>query len=56
MPKLQNNNERQLDQSATQPGSGSKYHEKHAGNVTGYGEMDENAKTLTNTTKDSSLT
>ncbi|MGZ4160333.1 MAG: hypothetical protein ACXVNF_05990 [Neobacillus sp.] len=31
-----------------QPGSGSKYHEVHAGKVTGYGQPDTNNERLTN--------
>ncbi|MFK9093631.1 hypothetical protein [Bacillus salipaludis] len=42
------NSENQRDPSANQPGSGSKYHEEHAGKVTGYGQPDPNAEGLTN--------
>ncbi len=38
------NGEKQRGQSGNQPGSGSKYHEEHAGKITGYGQPDPNAK------------
>lgn len=38
------NGEKQRGQSSNQPGSGSKYHEEHAGKVTGYGQPDPNVK------------
>ncbi|WP_157075936.1 hypothetical protein [Neobacillus fumarioli] len=38
------NGEKQRGQSHHQPGSGSKYHEEHAGKVTGYGQPDPNAE------------
>ena len=40
----QRNSEKQRGQSGNQPGSGTKYHEEHAGKVTGYGQPDPNAK------------
>ncbi|WP_157273130.1 hypothetical protein [Neobacillus bataviensis] len=40
------NREKQKGQS----GTGSKYHEEHAGKVTGYGQPDPNAEGLTNMT------
>ncbi|WML31372.1 hypothetical protein RCG24_05730 [Neobacillus sp. OS1-32] len=36
----QNNRSNHKGMTATQQNSGSQYHEEHAGNVTGYGEMD----------------
>ncbi|WHY75278.1 hypothetical protein QNH20_14075 [Neobacillus sp. WH10] len=42
------NGEKQRGQSGNQPGSGSKYHEDHAGKVTGYGQPDTNTERLTN--------
>lgn len=42
------NDQTQAAQSMNQQGSGSRYHEKHAGNVTGYGELDPNAEKATN--------
>ncbi|MBU8880695.1 hypothetical protein BGM26_17205 [Bacillus sp. FJAT-29790] len=49
------NGEIQRGQSGNQPGSGSKYHEEHAGKVTGYGQPDPNAKRLTKIVDKSSL-
>jgi len=42
------NGEIQRGKSGNQPGSGSKYHEEHAGKVTGYGQPDSNVEMLTN--------
>ncbi|WML39769.1 hypothetical protein RCG19_21780 [Neobacillus sp. OS1-2] len=42
------NGEKNRGSSGNQPGSGSKYHEEHAGKVTGYGQPDPNAEGLTN--------
>lgn len=42
------NRNTQKGQFGNQPGSGSKYHEEHAGKVTGYGQPDQSAEGLTN--------
>ncbi|WP_161487169.1 hypothetical protein [Neobacillus mesonae] len=42
------NNNNSKAKAVYQSGSGSEYHEEHAGNVTGYGEIDPNAEGLTN--------
>ncbi|MEH7355008.1 hypothetical protein V7150_15735 [Neobacillus drentensis] len=42
------NGEIQKGKSGNQPGSGSKYHEEHAGKVTGYGQPNSNVEMLTN--------
>ncbi len=42
------NEVKQRGQSDNQQASGSKYHEDHAGKVTGYGQPDPNAERLTN--------
>ncbi|WP_190284900.1 hypothetical protein [Bacillus sp. S3] len=48
----QTNREMQKGQSAHQSGSGSRYHEEHAGKVTGYGQPDVTAEELTNKSED----
>ncbi|MFJ5716891.1 hypothetical protein [Neobacillus sp. NPDC093127] len=42
------NRDNQKGQFGNQPGSGSKYHEEHAGKVTGYGQPDPSVEGLTN--------